>query len=242
MDTKYCPRCKETKPHSEFGKNKSRKDGIQQYCKVCHRERLQEYRKKPEWLEWRRKRYQEKIEDEREKSREYYWQNREERIEKVAEYRADNKEAHNNRSKQWYENNREKAKAIKKKRYWDNVEAERETSRLYAEKNKEKRAIVQAEYRKNNPEKRKAHEAKRSALEKSAEGEFSPTEWKELCQKYDYTCLCCGKKEPEIKLSPDHVIPLSRGGTNYISNIQPLCGHCNRKKMTKTTDFRTKGH
>jgi len=55
-------------------------------------------------------------------------------------------------------------------------------------------------------------------------------EWKELKKKYNYTCLMCGKKEPEIKLSIDHIIPVSEGGTNWIENIQPLCRSCNSKK------------
>lgn len=40
-------------------------------------------------------------------------------------------------------------------------------------------------------------------------------------------------------LTPDHVVPLSRGGTNYIDNIQPLCGPCNSQKHAKTIDFRS---
>ncbi len=50
--------------------------------------------------------------------------------------------------------------------------------------------------------------------------------------------LGCGYKEPEIKLTLDHVIPLSKGGRNIIDNIQPLCLACNDSKGTKNTDYR----
>lgn len=68
--------------------------------------------------------------------------------------------------------------------------------------------------------------------------DYTRREWKELKAKYGCRCLCCGRKEPEIKLHADHVIPRSRGGPSTIENIQPLCRECNYKKGAKTIDFR----
>jgi 5-methylcytosine-specific restriction endonuclease McrA len=73
---------------------------------------------------------------------------------------------------------------------------------------------------------------------KGAVGRFSFMDWENLKTKYNHTCLCCGKKEPTISLTVDHIIPISRGGDNYITNIQPLCLSCNKKKHTKTKDYR----
>lgn len=54
-----------------------------------------------------------------------------------------------------------------------------------------------------------------------------PKVWKAILEATDYTCAKCGKKEPEVKLSPDHRVPRSRGGTGDDENWQPLCVACN---------------
>ena len=68
-------------------------------------------------------------------------------------------------------------------------------------------------------------------------GSYRKVEWEKLKKKNKYTCLCCGQKEPKIKLTIDHIIPVSRGGTNYINNLQPLCSKCNRFKYTKIIKY-----
>jgi 5-methylcytosine-specific restriction endonuclease McrA len=43
-------------------------------------------------------------------------------------------------------------------------------------------------------------------------------------------CKKCGTKK---NLTIDHIIPLSKGGTNKFSNLQCLCKKCNQKKGKK---------
>ncbi len=69
-------------------------------------------------------------------------------------------------------------------------------------------------------------------------GKHSQKEWRELKEKYLYTCLCCKKQEPNVKLTKDHIIPLALGGSNKIDNIQPLCKSCNSKKHTQTINYK----
>jgi len=75
--------------------------------------------------------------------------------------------------------------------------------------------------------------AKRKTMILKNGGSHTLQEWNDLKRKYNYTCAICGKKEPEIHLTQDHIIPLSKGGSNDIENIQPLCKRCNSIKNAK---------
>lgn len=65
---------------------------------------------------------------------------------------------------------------------------------------------------------------------------FAADEWETLCEAYNNRCLACGEVKP---LTADHIIPLYKGGSNTIDNIQPLCFSCNSTKHTKCIDYRS---
>jgi 5-methylcytosine-specific restriction enzyme A len=46
-------------------------------------------------------------------------------------------------------------------------------------------------------------------------------------QRDNYRCQSC---EQSDKLAIDHIIPLAKGGSNDISNLQTLCNSCNSQK------------
>lgn len=79
---------------------------------------------------------------------------------------------------------------------------------------------------------------KRKIRMKNVVGNHTFGEWILLKKQYRNHCLWCKKCEPEIILTEDHIIPISKGGSNYIENIQPLCKSCNSKKFTRIIDYR----
>lgn len=45
-------------------------------------------------------------------------------------------------------------------------------------------------------------------------------------------CLYCGERGVPLEL--DHILPLSRGGSNHFLNLMPACKSCNASKGAKT--------
>jgi 5-methylcytosine-specific restriction endonuclease McrA len=135
------------------------------------------------------------------------------------------KEAHRKASLKWRNNNINKA---------------RRDNRNWARTHKQRAAQITQQWRKNNPRKHRANmsanNATRHAKYYGAPGKWTGAQWFALCKMYGNVCLRCHRKR---RLTPDHVIPFSKGGTNYRNNIQPLCKPCNSGKRDKTTDYRT---
>ena len=98
MILKTCYECKEQKPHSEFYKNKSKKDGLQGRCKECHRQASAQYGKQ------------------------YRKENAEKRAQYDKQYYKENAEKINHQQKQYRKENAEK-RAQQKKQYRKNLPA-----------------------------------------------------------------------------------------------------------------------
>lgn len=150
-----------------------------------------------------------------------------------SEYRSSNKPEIYSKQKLYREKNREKILSNK---------------RLYAASNRTKKAAYDAAYRiknkdrilqwrKDNPEIIAQHHRNRRALMKSAEGSHTKEEIRHLMISQGGQCAYC-KTDITSKFDADHIVPLVKGGTNWISNVQLLCGKCNnRKRSTDAEEF-----
>lgn len=57
---------------------------------------------------------------------------------------------------------------------------------------------------------------------------------KNIFLRDQYTCQYCGRRFPPSELTIDHVIPISRGGTNSWRNVVTACKECNNRKGNRT--------
>jgi len=126
------------------------------------------------------------------------------------------------------------ASCYRKKRRKTLPETHREEQRLYYARNRKKIRNTRKVRGKTLGYARMAS-GRRRARKTQAGGHFTIEQWLWLCREAGFRCLCCKKKKP---LEADHVIPISKGGTSWIWNIQPLCRVCNGKKYNKVIDYR----
>lgn len=161
-------------------------------------------------------------------NRESYQRNKDNRLKYQREYNSKNREKRTAQHREWRLKNPERRKAIALKWYRNNKHKVQEYSRLHKA---ELREWFKGYYEKNKEAYIHRGRLRRKKLATDPTS-FTLQEWNWLKDIYNHTCYGCMKKEPEIKLTVDHKIPLSKGGNNALDNIQPLCWPCNRKKFT----------
>lgn len=212
---KVCYRCKETKDYDAFKRDKNRTDGRYPYCKACCK--AERDANKDALLAYAKAYYA----DHADERRAYARQRAKENPERVAESRR--KYLGSPKGQEWW------------KGYLPRHNAR---GQAWRRANSSYMNTYQQRWGKAHPENWLVQRHARRARKARNGGRFTQMQWRLLKARYHYTCLCCGEREPAIKLSPDHVIPLAKGGGNDIGNIQPLCGPCNRRKYLATTDYR----
>lgn len=112
----------------------------------------------------------------------------------------------------------------------DRINAKEKASRAANPQYKAQAVARTIAWVKANPERHLEHSNRRRALKIAAEGSHSLAEWAALQEKCGHRCACCGAAK---RLTRDHIVPLSRGGSDWIENIQPLCKSCNCAKRDR---------
>lgn len=60
---------------------------------------------------------------------------------------------------------------------------------------------------------------------------YSFEDWKDAMIYFKGTCAYCGRKQSRrVKLTKEHIVPVSKGGKTARENIIPVCQKCNSSK------------
>lgn len=220
MQTKVCSICGEEKPVDQFALEKRLKSGRRADCKTCCVTRNRERRQHdPEFQSYNYRYEQER----RKRDPEYNKKWLEYKRKKNVEYRSKNPDKAKERAKK--EAQRRSSDPALRKKYTD-----------YERNRRHERQKSDPAFHDHLMDLAKRGYHKRRARIAQTGGSYTRSEWRKLCEFYDHRCLCCGMKFQ--RLTVDHVLPLSKGGTNNIQNIQPLCRSCNSRKHDKEIDYR----
>jgi len=256
-DRKQCAKCFKIFSVTMFKRDRTRSDGLFPYCKpcckICHKKDYERHKEsrtetgkrwaarnkekvraiKDKWANAHKDEISERLKDDRkqrpevykERAKSTYWNNREKLLAKNSEYRKAFHEKRKATVNKSYRKHRDHVLEYHHKRYREDPERHN--------------AMVK-DWGQRNPDKLLSYVHARRARRESNGGSYTADEWNALKAKYGHQCLCCGRKEPETRLTVDHVIPIAKGGRSSIDNIQPLCRPCNARKNVKEIDYREK--
>lgn len=120
-------------------------------------------------------------------------------------------------------------KEYRKKRYLANKENILASTKEWAKNNPEKRAEIRKRWKAKNRDRVNFYQKLRSYREKNAVGSHTHQDIKEILSVFKNKCAYCKKPAETI----DHVVPLTKGGTNNPTNLVPACFSCNSSKGNK---------
>jgi 5-methylcytosine-specific restriction endonuclease McrA len=250
---KQCSMCGETKPPDQFSKYYRTKDGLQSRCKPCQKSSYEAYRTECGTRNIPPTKTCSvcgitKSSDEFHKST-----GRPDGLHPKCKMCRNPQEKNwrdvhpknvQTRNRKWRSAHVDQARAATRKHYAKNRPSMLLRAKAYALAHPDKqqastqRRMANGYFRKwrlANPGKVRDYARRYRALKRNSPGEFTEEQFRRLCAFYGNVCVKCGLGGV---LEPDHVVPISKGGSNDIGNIQPLCRNCNRTKSDKTADYR----
>lgn len=242
--TKICSRCKEELPLTAFHRSPSSKDGRHSFCAACYGKYRAEKRRQKHlanYDNWRvnaegvicptcgiRKPLSEYYKN-RARPSGYATHCKVCASQRAKEDRRKNPVVHSERAKRYYEAH--KSEILEKQKA--DVEGRRRRYRNHYIKHSERHnSRMQQHYRENKPL-YKARAQVRRSIEKNAPGAHSKADIRKLYNEYHGRCAYCGITLHD-DYHVDHILPLSRGGSNWPDNLCVACPDCNLSKRDKT--------
>lgn len=142
------------------------------------------------------------------------------------------------------ETKRASARAATLSYYYRNREQQIAKSKAWGKSNREKHLSNKTRYRRRhpgalrdwhsrNPQKNGYYLNARRVRQKGNGGSHTLQQWLALVSAHGGACFYCARVP--TRLTRDHAMPLTRGGTDDIDNIVPACQSCNSSKGTKTS-------
>lgn len=246
-NTKRCRRCMDEKPLSDFHAQSHRPDGRYSNCKECRNSQIRKRRKSNGYGE--RTRYIEDLQaiirdgmrpcvtcEEVKPLSEFHSS-----PSKPGDVSSECKSCACSRASDWYDENHNRAIHRKRQYYQENrleiLRKQRERYRSDEDYRKSSRRRAR-EWAQQNPRRVRARTSRRRAVEHDASGEHTGSDIIRLWHRQNGRCFWCGDRtstspDEDEHYHIDHIIPLSKGGTDWPRNLCISCPSCNLRKQAR---------
>lgn len=134
-------------------------------------------------------------------------------------------------------------KAYDRAHYAQTIDRQTDRNRRAYSANRQQRIEYQREWHKHNrdvskkwkqenPHKNREYCSARKSRKLTAGGRYTQRDIERILKMQRHRCACC-KKSLRIGFEVDHIVPLSKGGTNFPKNIQLMTPSCNSSKYNR---------
>lgn len=142
---------------------------------------------------------------------------------KAMERYWENPSDHHKRARQWDAENRDRVRVLTRDRL-----------RHYRAENPDRFREYNRKYRLEKPHIHRNANRNRKARIRGSVGSHTPEDVAEILRRQKYRCAeCSASVRKATERHVDHIMPLSRGGSNGKENLQILCPPCNLRKAAK---------
>lgn len=150
------------------------------------------------------------------------------RREYTRRWRTNNLETSRQKDRDWYKRNAETKKEKRRANY--DPEYSRRSSKNWRKAHPEKSRQSQQTWRKKNPDRMSLLWKVNGARRRTALGSHTIEDIKDIFKSQSGRCAYC-KIKVKTDYHVDHIVAVTKGGTNYRSNLQILCPPCNHSKF-----------
>lgn len=140
------------------------------------------------------------------------------------------RECNSSRVKAWHDAHPQQRKQHKRKWVKANLDRLRAQAKRYRRERPDITRAIGLRYYYSHLDERKAAHQNERARRAGAYGTITAEDILALFAEQEGKCHYCGAGLAEHSYTIDHVIPLSRGGTNAPDNIVLTCAKCNERK------------
>lgn len=148
----------------------------------------------------------------------------------LKKYREDHYDKTLERNRKYRADNPEWAKEQNRKFYAANKEQHSAQAKVWRAKNQEKIKAEKIKWREENREAHRTQRRNRRARKRNNGGSHTTADILDILRLQKFKCAACPTSLKNQPYHVDHIIPLSKGGSNDRRNLQILCVPCNLEK------------